>query len=65
MNALLGTALSVAGSADRTPPATAYTIAQQSKADLEKLLARWKTLRETQVKELNAELQRAGLKKIE
>jgi hypothetical protein len=40
----MGTALSVAESADRTPPATAYDLARQSAKDLNALLAQWKAL---------------------
>jgi len=40
----MGTALSVAESADRTPPATAYDLARQAAKDLNALLAQWKTL---------------------
>src|SRR5262249_67394 len=39
VNAMLTTALAVAGSADRTPPATAYDLAQQGSRDLNALLA--------------------------
>jgi hypothetical protein len=53
VHALLVTALEVAGSADRTPPATAYQIAQQASHELDALLARWKTLREEKAKGLN------------
>ena len=49
----LATALSVAESADRTPPATAYEIARQATGDLTALLASWKTLRDTRFKELD------------
>jgi len=40
----MGAALSVAESADRTPPATAYELARQSARDLDTLLAQWKSL---------------------
>jgi photosystem II stability/assembly factor-like uncharacterized protein len=40
--AQLGTALSVAESADRTPPATAYQMAAQAQRDLAGLLVEWK-----------------------
>jgi len=53
VTALMGTALGVAESADRTPPATAYEIARQATRDLATLLANWKTLRDTRFKELN------------
>ena len=53
VTALLATALGVAESADRTPPATAYEIARQASRDLATLLANWKTLRDTRFKELN------------
>jgi hypothetical protein len=42
VNGQLGTALVVAQSADRTPPATAYDLARRAKAELETLLAEWK-----------------------
>jgi hypothetical protein len=53
VTALMATALGVAESADRTPPATAYEIARQASRDLATLLANWKTLRDTRFKELN------------
>ena len=40
----LNTALEVAESADRTPPAAAYEIARQAARDLNALLAKWKAL---------------------
>jgi hypothetical protein len=40
----MGTAMSVAESADRTPPATAYELARQAQKDLNALLAQWKSL---------------------
>ncbi len=49
----LATALEVAESADRTPPATAYEIARQASRELATLLTTWKTLRDTRFKELN------------
>jgi photosystem II stability/assembly factor-like uncharacterized protein len=53
VSAEIGTALSVAESADRTPPATAYEIGRQASRDLATLLASWKTLRDTRFKEFN------------
>ncbi|MBS1859036.1 MAG: hypothetical protein JST11_26925, partial [Acidobacteria bacterium] len=44
VNAMLSTALSVAGSADRTPPATAYTLAADARRELTRLLAEWSAL---------------------
>ena len=58
VTALLGTALGVAESADRTPPATAYEIARQASRELTTLLANWKTLRDTRFKELNLQTPR-------
>ncbi|MEO8373143.1 MAG: hypothetical protein ABI806_28415, partial [Candidatus Solibacter sp.] len=40
----MGTALGVAESADRTPPATAYELAHQSAKDFNALLEQWKAL---------------------
>ena len=40
----MGTALTVAESADRTPPATAYELARQATKELNTLLAAWKAL---------------------
>jgi hypothetical protein len=53
VTALLATALGVAETADRTPPATAYEIGRQASRDLATLLANWKTLRDTRFKPLN------------
>jgi len=50
VNGLLSTALSVTGSADRTPPATAYEIAAQASRDLDALLVKWKALKNELVK---------------
>ncbi|HXA50068.1 MAG TPA: hypothetical protein VNV86_07190, partial [Candidatus Acidoferrum sp.] len=50
VNQMLSTALGVAGSADRTPPATAYEIAATASKELTRLLAEWKTLRDTKLK---------------
>jgi len=47
---MLTTALAVAGSADRTPPATAYELAATASKELTKLLAEWKKLRDTKLK---------------
>jgi photosystem II stability/assembly factor-like uncharacterized protein len=44
VTAELGAALTVAQSADRTPPETAYQIAGKARRDLASLLAQWKTL---------------------
>jgi hypothetical protein len=44
VTAQLGTALSVAESADRTPPAAAYDLAARAQRDLAGLLAEWKKL---------------------
>jgi photosystem II stability/assembly factor-like uncharacterized protein len=60
----LATALSVAESADRTPPATAYTIAGQAARNLVAQLAAWKTVRETKLPELNRALEQAHLTAI-
>jgi photosystem II stability/assembly factor-like uncharacterized protein len=46
VNALLSTALAVAGSADRTPPATAYEIAAEASRDLNALLVKWKAMKD-------------------
>jgi hypothetical protein len=46
INAMLATALSVAGSADRTPPATAYELVATAEKDLTRLMAEWATLKE-------------------
>jgi hypothetical protein len=46
---MLSTALSVAGSADRTPPATAYELAATASQELTRLLAEWKVLRESKL----------------
>jgi hypothetical protein len=56
VSSLLGAALSVAESADRTPPGSAYDISQQATRDLAALLANWKTLRDAKLAELNNEL---------
>ena len=50
VNTMLTTALAVAGSADRTPPATAYELAATASKELTRLLAEWKKLRDTKVK---------------
>jgi photosystem II stability/assembly factor-like uncharacterized protein len=50
VNAMLSTALSVAGSADRTPPASAYQLAADASRELNRLLAEWKSLRDTKLK---------------
>ena len=50
LNAMFSTALGVAGSADRTPPATAYEIAATAEKELNRLLAEWKTLHDTKLK---------------
>ena len=62
---LLGAALNVAESADRTPPASAYAISQLASRDLSALLTNWKTLRDTKLAELNHELQQNNLPAIE
>jgi hypothetical protein len=59
------TALSVAQSADRTPPATAYTIYQQGVRELAAQEAAWKRLRETDIPELNRQLKEIKLAVIE
>jgi photosystem II stability/assembly factor-like uncharacterized protein len=61
----LGAALSVAESADRTPPAQAYAVFEQGKRNLAAQLANWKSLRETRLAEINRQLQQAGLPAIE
>jgi len=52
----LGSALSVAESADRTPPATAYQAYDQASRTLAAQVAAWKTLLETGLGDLNREL---------
>jgi hypothetical protein len=64
-NRLLGTALGVAQSADRTPPAVAYTIYTEASRDLSAQLAAWKSLREVKLAELNRELQQNKLPVID
>jgi hypothetical protein len=64
VTAALNTALSVAQSADRTPPAQAYAVFEQARHDLENQLAAWKTLRETRLADLNRELQQNRLAAI-
>src|SRR5258708_5346812 len=61
----LNTALGVAQSADRTPPATAYAAYEQASRDLAAQLASWKTLRDVKLAELNRELRQANLPPIE
>jgi hypothetical protein len=65
VSSLLAAALSVAESADRTPPGSAYQISQQATRDLAALLANWKTLRDTNLAELNNELQQNKLAAID
>jgi hypothetical protein len=52
----LGSALSVAESADRTPPATAYQAYDQASRALAAQVAAWRTLLETGLGDLNREL---------
>jgi hypothetical protein len=52
ISAELTTALAVAQSADRTPPATAYAIAAEAGRALTAQLTAWKSLRETKAAEL-------------
>ena len=52
----LGSALSVAESADRTPPATAYQAYDQASRALATQVAAWRTLLETGLGDLNREL---------
>ena len=61
----LGSALSVAESADRTPPATAYQIYDQASRALAAQVASWKSLLETKLGELNRELVQNRLAAIE
>jgi photosystem II stability/assembly factor-like uncharacterized protein len=61
----LSTALSVAQSADRTPPSVAYTLYNQASRDLAVQLAAWKTIRDVKLAELNRALQQASLPAIE
>jgi hypothetical protein len=61
---LLGAALGVAESADRTPPGSAYEIFQQAGRDLTALLTSWKSLRDTELARLNQELQQNKLPPI-
>jgi photosystem II stability/assembly factor-like uncharacterized protein len=65
VSSLLAAALSVAESADRTPPGSAYQISQQAARDLAALLANWKTLRDTNLAALNNELQQNKLAPID
>jgi hypothetical protein len=64
VSSLLGTALSVAGSADRTPPASAYEIGQQASRSLTALLASWKSLQDTRLAALNQDLRQNQLPAI-
>ena len=64
VTAALNTALSVAQSGDRTPPAQAYAVFEQARHDLENQLAAWKTLRETRLADLNRELRQNRLAAI-
>ena len=50
VNTMLASALDVAGSADRTPPATAYSTVAEAEKELNRLMAEWKTLRDTRLK---------------
>ena len=61
----LSAALSVAESADRTPPATAYQIYDQASRTLAAQVAAWKSLLETKLSELNRELVQNGLPAID
>ncbi|HXB68441.1 MAG TPA: hypothetical protein VNY05_09365 [Candidatus Acidoferrales bacterium] len=65
VSSLLGAALSVAESADRTPPGSAYEISQQATRDLAALMANWRTLRDAKLAELNRELQQNKLPVID
>jgi photosystem II stability/assembly factor-like uncharacterized protein len=62
---LLTAALSVAESADRSPPGSAYNISRQATLDLAALLASWKALRETRLAALNNDLRASKLAPID
>ena len=51
VNSMFSTALGVAGSADRTPPATAYEIAATAEKELSRLLTEWRALRDGKLKQ--------------
>jgi hypothetical protein len=55
--AQLDTAMAVAGSADRTPPATAYLIYEQASKELTARQAAWKRLKEVNLPALNSLLE--------
>jgi photosystem II stability/assembly factor-like uncharacterized protein len=61
----LSAALSVAESADRTPPAAAYTLYEQANRELTAQLAVWKRFREIDLPELNRLLEKSKLPVIE
>ena len=61
----LGSALSAAESADRTPPATAYQAYDQANRTLAAQLAAWKSLLETGLGVLNRELEQNRLPAID
>ena len=61
----LNAALGVAQSADRTPPAVAYQIADQAGRALAAQLASWKSLRDTGLAELNRELRQNRMSAID
>jgi hypothetical protein len=45
VSGMLSTALSAAGSADRTPPATAYEVVSAAEKELTRLMTEWETLK--------------------
>jgi photosystem II stability/assembly factor-like uncharacterized protein len=61
----LNAALSVAESADRTPPAAAYTLYEQGSRGLTAQLAAWEALKNGKLAELNRALRAASLPEID
>ena len=61
----LNAALSVAESADRTPPAAAYTLYEQGSRGLAQQLAAWQTLKNGKLAGLNRALRAANLPEID
>jgi hypothetical protein len=58
-------ALSVAQSADRTPPATAYQIFDETTREMTQLLSDWNTLRTARVADIDTDLAAAGLPPVQ
>jgi photosystem II stability/assembly factor-like uncharacterized protein len=61
----LNTALGVAESADRTPPAQAYAVYQLGSRGLTEQLAAWEALKSGKLAELNGALRTAGVPEID